>query len=274
MNNLETEGAQQEPLLATRPATLPDLRAIYPAPGDACSREDFLSHVARHEMSIKMDTDDGYRHITFQKPGTGQYAFHLVTWPGYLSISGDCGCFVFSRERDMFGFFRPDDWERSQGPLYVNPGYWGQKCVSRSLPDLAVFSPETFKAQVADWCADDQSLTAEEWRQIEDRVILQADEGHEAAVRAAIEFEFEASSDDEWPPPRRPRLGYFEDLLERDCTEWDFNYLWCLYAIVWGIAQYDARKKADARARSTWPNRVKTVIRRLFSSRGKDETQA
>lgn len=272
MNNLELETAAVEPLPGARPATVPDLRALYPSPDAACSREDFLSNVEKHEMSIKMDTDDGYRHIGFRSPSGGQiYAFELVTWPGHLSVSGDCGCFVFSRahSRDMFAFFRPQDYEKPESGLFINPGYWGQKCVSRTSSELSAFTSETFKAQVADWCADDEDLTAEQWQQIEDRVMAHADDGHEAAVRAAMEFEFEVQPGQYPPLKHHHRRAYFDDFYERDCTEWDVEYLWCLYAIAWGIQQYDAHKKAEAdRKRATLLGRIQGWLQSLNKKEG------
>ena len=37
----------------------------------------------------------------------------------------------------------------------------------------------------------------------------------------------------------------FYDFWETDLEEYTFRYLWCLYAIVWGITQYDKQKGGD-----------------------------
>src|SRR5690348_12248442 len=77
----------------------------------------FADNTAEHELTI-LHGDGLYRHIRMQKPGTGMYHYDLVTWPGYLAISGDLDSYVFSRVRDMFTFFR------GRG---INPSYWAEK---------------------------------------------------------------------------------------------------------------------------------------------------
>jgi hypothetical protein len=206
-----------------------DLRALYPSPEPACSREQFLKDVAQHKMEVLRD-DGVYRHLRFKRPGSNNYYFNLVTWPGHLAISGDGGDFMFTRSHDMFRFFRPDDWEKQKGDFFINPGYWGEKCVARDRGGMDEYRPETFKAQIADWCADDEEMTPELWNEIVSNVIRRADDGYHDAVQAAMDFEDEDGH------------CYFQDFWERDCTEWTYTYLWCLYAIVWGIFQYDLEK--------------------------------
>lgn len=70
--------------------------------------ERFLQDVADHKMTVVMD-NGVYRHLRFansdSKLAFNQW-FDIVTWPGFLAYSGDMGCFVFSRLKDMFEFFR------------------------------------------------------------------------------------------------------------------------------------------------------------------------
>lgn len=220
----------------------PDFRALYPAPDAACSREQFLKDVAGHQMEVLRD-DGMYRHLKFRRPDQGAYWFQLTTWPGFLVITGDMGDFVFTRVNDMFTFFRPDDWEKAKSELYINPGYWGEKCVARGRDGLDKFDPATFKARIADWCADDDDLTKEQWEQIVGEVIRCADDGHVQAVQAALDFQMEVEPD-RGPGHRAKYRQYFQDFWEVDCTEWQYHYLWCLYAIVWGIQQYDTTMAA------------------------------
>lgn len=49
-----------------------------------------------------------------------------------------------------------------------------------------------------------------------------------AAYQAAMHFQSEKTGLD------------FEDFWDSDCREYRLNYLWCCWAIVWAIAQYDA----------------------------------
>ena len=135
-----------------------------------CTEDRFLKDVSDHQMAVILD-DETNRHIRFRKPGTICYGFDLITWPGHLCIAGDCGTYVFSHIKDMFGFFRAGDWwgkkERKE-TLFINPVYWGEKL--RSIGTNA---------------------------------------------------------------------GYKE--FAGGVTErYTFHYIWCLYAIAWGIQQYDA----------------------------------
>ena len=72
------------------------------------------------------------RQIRCRKPGTCIYGWDIVTWPGYLTITGDLGHFVFRSQDDMLvDFFN--------GP--INPQYWLEKCVAWDSP-LRVVSAE------------------------------------------------------------------------------------------------------------------------------------
>src|SRR4051812_7199267 len=86
------------------------------------TRDQFLKDVERHKMSVKL-SDGVYRHLRFSKPLDSNMWFELVTWPGYLTISGDMGTWAFSRITDMFEFFR----SRNDGELEINSGYWSEK---------------------------------------------------------------------------------------------------------------------------------------------------
>ncbi len=68
----------------------------------ACMPANFLHDVTEHTMEIRQDNEE-YRHLAFSKKGDSAYLFHLTTWPGYLCISGDMGCYVFSRLRGYKG---------------------------------------------------------------------------------------------------------------------------------------------------------------------------
>jgi hypothetical protein len=35
----------------------------------------------------------------------------------------------------------------------------------------------------------------------------------------------------------------FEDFREVDCEEYTHRFLWCCYALAWGIEKYDAAKQ-------------------------------
>ncbi|SQC93443.1 Uncharacterised protein [Cedecea neteri] len=85
----------------------------------------FLRDVALHTLQIHRD-DGLYRHLRFKRPGTNAYYFDIVTWPGYLTITGDMGTWTFSRVSDMFNFFM-DSHFGHRASFVINPGYWSEK---------------------------------------------------------------------------------------------------------------------------------------------------
>jgi hypothetical protein len=172
--------------------------------------------------------DDGeYRHVRFKKPGTYCMQFDLVTWPGYLAYSGDMGCYVFSRIRDMFEFFRTRPDREPKDRLHVNLGYWAEKVEAQARHDgIKAFSPERFRQCVQE---DSEDAPDDVKQAIELEVLRCADEEHEA-WQAVMNFEH-----DGW---------HFQDFWEHDCTEYVYRYIWCCYALAWGIRQYDAARSA------------------------------
>lgn len=83
---------------------------------DTSSR--FLVDTAFHRLEIIRD-DGLYRHLRMKQPGTSCYYFDVITWPGYLTVTGDMGTWTFSRIADMFDFFGP--WQDG-----INTGYWSE----------------------------------------------------------------------------------------------------------------------------------------------------
>ena len=80
---------------------------------------DFKTHTTDHVLTVVRD-DGVYRHLRCRQPGTSMWGWDIITWPGYLTITGELDEWVFTRELDMLrDFFRGD----------VNP-YWLQKCTA------------------------------------------------------------------------------------------------------------------------------------------------
>lgn len=116
------------------------------------TREQFLSDVKDHCITILKD-DGIYRHINYAKPGTINISFQVTTWPGYLCISGDMGCYTFSRTQDMFNFFGGGD------DLGINPGYWQEKVqagasYSGASAICKEYSPDKFRAAIKEVSGD------------------------------------------------------------------------------------------------------------------------
>lgn len=188
-----------------------------------CTEASFLGDVSHHQMTI-MRNDGLYRVLRFAKPGTVVSAFDLITWPGYLCCCGDMGTYVFRRLDDMFVFFRHPP--TVTGGLYVNLGYWAEKCEAMDRVDgVEEYSAATFRRRVEDWL-DEAGATSEARAAVAEQIMAFADEG-EYEVRRLVEgFECEGFR--------------FQDFWEVNLREFTYRFRWCCYAIAWGIRQYDA----------------------------------
>lgn len=218
-----------------------------------CDEHEFLNSVREHTLEILRD-DHVYRHLRLRKPGTSVMGFDIVTYPGYLCYSGDMGCFVFSRIHDMFAFFRG----KTEGALEINPSYWSEKldAVEKSVGDFQEYDAQTFRARIAEelklfrehierdtdivYDEEDNEDHAATQRKvdetfdalknaIESEVLSKADDGEYAVYNAMSEFEHD---DRHW----------FQDIGDMRLREYTYRFLWCCFALVWGIRQYDLQK--------------------------------
>lgn len=186
--------------------------------------EQFLKCVAKHKMKIVKD-DGVFRHLVFSRPNDGAYCFHLTTFPEHLVITGDCGSYVFRRLYDMFEFFRTKE-------LKINEWYWSEKleAVDRSAK-VRMFSPETikekltrdFESYIEDF--DDEQKT-EAWKDFKEKILNFCESEYDFKSLWTVILD----------------CGY-------ECEVWDYDpyvfgdgFLFSLYAIVWGIMQYDKTK--------------------------------
>lgn len=227
-----------------------------------CTEELFLKDVADHKMTVFRD-DGVYRHIRFSKPGTGGMHFDLVTWPGYLSYSGDMGCYVFERTNDMFSFFRSgSDLEyRKNYPgrtLFPNLRYWSEKLQAvdgtRDNGSAKEFSNELFERAVLgdliDWLRGHRrETTKDERRDLWDAVMsdvlgAESDSGGYRKQCAAHDFHHRVNGKAEF---------YFQDFFEHTVTDYTFRFVWCCYALAWGVAKYDEAKAIPALATANFP---------------------
>lgn len=200
-----------------------------------CTEDMFLSDVKDHVMTVIRD-DGVNRHIRFKEPGTIHFSFDLITWPGHLCVTGDCGSYLFQRLEDMFDFFRMDEDDfnrRADRKLNINPHYWMEKVLAEGRNDSCTeYSPERFKSVITEWfeshfedCQDEEKKS-KCWDEIETDVLPYADEHEAYARQAANDF--------------RSECGFaFNDFWETDLQTYTFRYIWCLYSIVWGISKYD-----------------------------------
>ncbi len=204
----------------------------------ACTEQQFLKNISQHAMTVLRD-DGVHRHIRFKRPDSSSYWFDLVTWNGSLCIDGDMGTYVFRRLDDMFEFFRTDrDWMRADATLAINPSYWGEKLQAvATFGAFKKFSEERFSEVVEgyfDRWVEDQEPNDEDkanlWERIDDEVLGYVSDGEHRAFDAAVSF-----NDDS--------LGFrMDDFWEHCVEDYTFHFIWCCYAIAWGVKTYDDAK--------------------------------
>ena len=222
-----------------------------------CTEDRFLKDAAQHTMTVIRD-DGVHRHLRFRKapPAGIEYWFDLITWPGSLCIDGDMGTYVFRRLDDMFQFFRTDrDYlERRGCKLGINPQYWGEKLQAPAPRDAEEYSADSFRQHVKqafdNWVErsqpdDEYSTEAERdqfhdskealWSTLTDDVLNCTDDGDVRSYDAARAFECAEA----------PGFS-MEDCWEWNCREYKFHFIWCCYAIAWGIKQYDNHNQKTA----------------------------
>lgn len=188
------------------------------------SQEEFNTYVTEHQLDIIKD-DGVYRQLFCGKSTTRAYSWSITTWPGYLCISGDIGCYVFSRTNDMFNFFVSDKWG-------INPGYWAEKLQAVDRDNARVQFNNGYKS----WCSE---LLREN--------LEFCFEGYfeEDNIKMVDKFYAEYPCDKDMPYEVYEALSEFEsdngyqfDFWEYDNMDYTHNYLFALYAIVWTIKKY------------------------------------
>lgn len=189
--------------------------------GDAFARD-----TAEHQMTV-LHEDGLYRHVRFRRPNGSFYWFDLITWPNNLTINGDMGCWTFSRVEDMFDFFAGSR---------INPSYWDEKV--RGGTPVEEFSERLFKEAVLDhindYAADHRGLK----EAVEEEIFAELD-GHEETARQLLDhFRFDGQA-------RGIVDGLtfrFEDTWEWRLKEHSYHFLWCCFAIQWGVNLHRAAK--------------------------------
>lgn len=195
------------------------------------TESDFLEDVKGHTLKI-IHNCGLHRHLLFDNNGSSSYHFNIVTFPGYLCYTGDMGAFTFSRVQDMFQFFR----SRPGGPLRINPGYWAEKLVSESKPEGSIeFDPDLVRPALM---YDLETRNLHESKTLIDAIdstIIPRLEDGEDAVRIAIrDFEHENIC--------------FDDFWEVQFKSYTHHFIWCCWALVWGIREFDAAIEGEKNA--------------------------
>lgn len=211
-----------------------------------CTLERFQKDTAEHQLTVLLDSGL-HRNFRVAKPQSSAFHYNITTWPGYLCISGDMGCFVFQRTEDMFTFFRgkPDE---------INPGYWQEKVQAgtdyngaeaiTSEPDFESYDKRM--TEYLDYFIDGLDPDVEE----DAEKIEQATEAVEDFKRFRENSEWDiVARINNWDASDAGGME-LEDFWEghHGLQKFRFHYIWCCYAIVHAIALYDAAKASEVAA--------------------------
>ena len=221
--------------------------------------ERFPGDVAGHEIMILQDSGL-YRHIRFKNPASSHYWFELVTWPGHLAIDGDMGCYGFSREHDMFSWFRGGREEYD---------YWAGKVIAGGrLPKE--YSPDRVRETVMDWArefdADGERDHTNFVRRNQSMADIMANELHD------IDLEDEAETkrrlaDFSYKDENMRKIYPFSYLGDWDFTDFRFHFIWCCLAITWGISEYDKYRLQREKVLAGVESPYRRLIRKLMGRR-------
>lgn len=205
-----------------------------------CTEERFQLDIATHRMEVQLNAAL-HRHLRFSRTGSSSYHFNITTWPGYLCISGDMGCYVFSRQPDMFDFFRGGR---------INPQYWSEKVQSKSAfgNGTTEFDAELFmagfKERVGDYI-EDLDITEEQKAAIIALAVNEfrhTEENQHFYCDKAYNFDFaDLDLPEELEAIKLPKWQVDEFWSMEKYT---FHYIWCCRAIVWAIDKFDAEIKS------------------------------
>jgi len=204
------------------------------------TEEQFFKDIHNHVLAI--DKDDGlYRHLVFSRPDSWVFKFMITTWPGYLCISGDMGCYVFTRIEDMFEFFRMDEndfMRQEEKKLQVNPAYWGEKCVAECViskmkefdSDLVL---ENVQCYFDTYFEDTENIEEKEavWQEIESQILSAGTSEYE--IFSAIQNFTTCGIDTAFT---------FVDFWECSYMTKTYRFMWCLHAISYAVREYDNHK--------------------------------
>jgi hypothetical protein len=191
------------------------------------TREIFLNDVANHKLHVKLD-QGVYRHLVFEQPRHQfLHRFEIVTTPWRLMITGDMGAWVFARLEDMFEFFRSPDGS-------INRSYWAEKLQNGAhgcSKEAKVYDGDAYRQRLIE-SLEGYTITKKKRADII-RELKSMDFDDEHWIMHQInDFSFEGFT--------------FQDVWEIDMTVYSYHFVWCCYAIVWGIQRYDALKTASA----------------------------
>lgn len=179
--------------------------------------KDFPENVKNHELRNLKESGLIRSFRVMNKNGSSIYHYDIATWPGYLAISGDVGCFVFSRHgtADMLNFFREDE-------ILENLEYIEEKLVAHDRYGYLEFCEQTLDESLL-YMASDKGQSVARLREVFS--------GCES-VHDVVDATYDYFGSTEYVP---------------ECEQYTRSYLWCIMAIIHGIKLYDSVKINEGR---------------------------
>jgi hypothetical protein len=213
-----------------------------------CTKESFLRDVADHVVEV-IRNEGVNRHIRFRKPGTMCFHFDLITWPGYLCYTGDMGTYVFRRLEDMFQFFRTKPYANRDPLDQIDRRYWAEKLEATNKHGGHLeFDKDTFQREITEQRRklfvehgkDMAPVDRQEfWSSLED-VKHAADEGEHRTFSEVQDWSFTYYKPRLHTTSKEPVRVYLSTDEFPSCKTYTYYFLWCCYALAWGIQQFDA----------------------------------
>lgn len=210
----------------------------------SCTFERFTKDVEQHQLNVLKD-DGLYRHLKVAKPNTNSMHYNITTWPGYLCISGDMGCFTFYRLTDMFEFFRGT-------PGSINPTYWQEKVqagAGHSGANAITSEPDfdAYETRLKEYLAEFvESLDPQD--ESEAQRIEEATDAVNDFINSYERSEYDVVSRiNEWDTSDAGGMELV-DFWDGGLDKFRFHYIWCCYAIVHAIHMYDTLKTGEVSA--------------------------
>jgi len=202
------------------------------------AKADALQRFERHEMIVKYDDGNGFRHLVFTVPGDNNDRFELVSFGNTLVYTGDIGSYVFERRDDMFSMFR-----NTENEFVIRPDYWSKKVVAYDRHDgLDEFDPQMFKEDI-------QSMAKEHIEDIEHINGKLSNEEKSSFFGEINSHFYEIENEEEAQNALDSLTRDFtaklfknfnlEDVYPYEYKTYTERFILCCCAIVWGVQMYD-----------------------------------
>lgn len=166
-----------------------------------------------HEITCLLN-QGVYRHYECRnRSGTSNYAFHVVTFPGRLIVSGDIGDLMLCRVHDMF------QW------------------APRAIESIAYFAEKVVGGDTKEYCHEvTQEVISEAWKEIDERRDQEDGDPED-------NYEYDLLISDITNPhttlTEMHDSQFWDGCDFPDTENWKPNFLWCREALRWFFANHE-----------------------------------